>query len=76
MPLDKITALVENKIPVVLVAGGSDLTVPYHENGAYLQKAYEQAGIELLVDIKPERGHHPHGSEALEPVVDFILRHE
>ena len=75
MPLDKIPQLIACKIPVVLVAGGSDRTVPYHENGIYLQKAYENAGLEIEVYIKPECDHHPHGLEDVTPVVDFILKH-
>lgn len=75
MPLDKIPQLIACKIPVVLVAGGSDCVVPYHENGIYLQKAYEAAGLELEVYIKPECDHHPHGLEDVTPVVDFIMKH-
>jgi len=75
MPLDKIPQLIASKIPVVLVAGDSDCVVPYHENGIYLQKAYEAAGLELEVYIKPECDHHPHGLEDVTPVVDFIMKH-
>lgn len=75
MPLDKLPGLVENRIPVVMVAGGSDVTVPYHENGALLEKAYREAGIELSVHIKPECAHHPHGLPTPEKIVDFILLH-
>lgn len=75
MPLDKIPQLLACKVPVVMVAGGSDLTVPYHENGIYLQKAYEDAGLEIEIYIKPECDHHPHGLEDVTPVVDFIMKH-
>lgn len=75
MPLDKIPQLIASKIPVVLVAGDSDCVVPYHENGLYLQKAYETAGMELEVYIKPGCDHHPHGLEDVTPVVDFIMKH-
>ena len=75
MPLDKIPQLIANRIPVVMVAGGSDTVVPYCENGALLQKAYEQAGLECPVYIKPECEHHPHGLENPQPVIEFILNH-
>lgn len=75
MPLDKIPQLIGCKIPVVMVAGGSDRTVPYIENGLYLQTAYEKAGLEFAVYIKPECDHHPHGLEDVTPVVDFIMKH-
>ncbi len=75
MPLDKLPLLVASKIPAVLVAGGSDRTVPYHENGYYLQKAYEDAGLDMEVYIKPQCDHHPHGLQDCKPVIDFILTH-
>ena len=75
MPLDHLPKLVENKIPVVMVAGDSDHVVPYIENGALLQEAYETAGLPLEVTIKPGCDHHPHGLEDPTPVVEFILKH-
>ena len=48
MPLDKLGALVDHRIPVVLVAGDSDQVVPYCENGIFLQRAYKDAGVEIL----------------------------
>lgn len=75
MPLDKIPILMNNRLPVVMVAGGSDYVVPYHENGLMLQQAYEQAGLDLAVYMKPECAHHPHGLEDPTEVVAFILKH-
>lgn len=75
MPMDRIPALVANKIPVVMVAGDSDVVVPYCENGQLLQDAYEKAGLELQVFLKPGCDHHPHGLENPEPVLNFILTH-
>lgn len=75
MPLDKVKQLVAHRIPMVMVAGGSDPVVPYEENGALLQKAYEEAGLECPVYIKPECEHHPHGLENPKPVIEFILNH-
>jgi len=39
MPLDKLPELIRHRIPVILIAGGKDKTVPYHENGALLEQA-------------------------------------
>ena len=75
MPLDMIPTLIENKIPVVLVVGGEDISVPYCENGLLLAEAYRKAGVELEVYMKPTCGHHPHGLEDPTAVVEFILRH-
>lgn len=75
MPLDKIPVLLDNKIPVVLVAGLADRVVPYHENGQYLQRAYEASEIDFECYLKPEGDHHPHGVLNNEPVIKFILTH-
>ncbi len=72
MPLDKLPVLVENRIPVVMVAGDSDRVVPYCENGILLQKAYEKAGIAFELYMKPGCDHHPHGLEDPSPVMAFI----
>jgi len=75
MPLDRLPMLVEHKIPVVMVSGDSDQTVPYCENGVFLEKAYKEAGVEIEVYIKPGGDHHPHGLTDPQVVLDFILRH-
>ena len=75
MPLDKLPVLVENKIPVVIVAGDSDRTVPYCENGVFVEQAYKAAGVEIEVYIKPGGDHHPHGLPDPTVVLDFILKH-
>ena len=74
MPLDVLPILVENKIPTVMVSGDSDQVVPYCENGALLEKAYKDAGVEIEVYIKKGGDHHPHGLENPKVVLDFILR--
>ncbi len=71
-PLDRLEELVKHKIPVVMVYGDADRTVPYVENGAFLEKAYREAGVPLLVIGKPGCDHHPHGLEDPTPVIDFL----
>ncbi len=75
MPMDKIPELVKNKIPVVMVAGGSDPVVPFHENGIMLKKAYEENNLAFAFFMKPECAHHPHGLEDPTPVLTFIEEH-
>lgn len=75
MPLDMVPQLIRARIPVVMVAGGKDRTVPYCENGANLQKAYEKTDIDFRLFIKPDCDHHPHGLEDNQEVVKFILEH-
>lgn len=75
MPLDKLSILTANNIPIVLVSGDSDTVVPFEENGLLVQKAYKDAGTEIAVYIKPGCDHHPHGLPDSTPIVTFILEH-
>lgn len=75
-PLDYIPKLVKHRIPAVIVSGDSDTVVCYEENGIFLQKAYEKAGIPHEVYIKKGGDHHPHGLSDNTPIVDFILKYD
>ena len=72
-PIDKLHILLGNDIPVVLVAGDSDMTVPYAENGAVLTDYYQKNGGRIKFWVKPGCDHHPHGLTGEEAtVVDTI----
>lgn len=73
MPMDKIPALGENKIPVILVAGDSDEIVPYHENGILLEEYYKKRNLPIEVYIKENCNHHPHSLDDPSPIIEFIL---
>lgn len=72
-PIDKIPQLLEYRIPVVLVYGTKDEIVPYHENGYILEQQYRAKGEKLLVIKKEGCGHHPHGVENPENIIDFLI---
>ncbi len=71
-PIDVLPNLINHKIPIILVAGGSDVTVPFCENGIMIERAYKDSGINFELHIKKDCGHHPHGLEDLNIVADFI----
>lgn len=71
-PLDKVHILIENKKPVFMVYGDSDLCVPYCENGISLEKQYREAGATLEIEVKKGCGHHPHGPTDYQRVIDFF----
>ena len=75
MPMDYLPQLVSHRIPAVLVAGDADEIAPFPENGALLQAAYEEAGIPLMVRIKPGANHHPHGLKDPSEVFAFLMEH-
>ncbi len=71
-PIDKMDILLKNDIPIVLVAGDSDVIVPYEENGALLEKYYKENGGRIKVYIKKGCNHHPHGLEDYKKVVEDV----
>lgn len=71
-PLDMLPALIEHHVPAMLVWGDADRTVPFEENGLLLQRAYERAGVPLLVQRKPGCAHHPHGPADLDAAMAFL----
>ena len=72
-PLDKAAALARTgKVPILLVAGLADRSVPYAENGAILKETYKAAGGDLVAIEKPDCDHHPHSLEDPAPIVDWI----
>lgn len=73
-PLDNISKLIENNIPVILVSGDSDTVVPYEENGKFINDMYTENGCTIETIIKNGCDHHPHSLENNIPIIDFILR--
>ena len=75
-PLDNITKLIENKIPVILVCGDSDDVVPYEENGKLFDAIYSKSGLPYKHILKPGCGHHPHSLEDNTEIIDFIMEND
>lgn len=71
-PIDRIPTLIQHKLPVALVYGDSDTTVPYIENGIVLEEMYRAAGLPLFCRGKKGCGHHPHGLEDNTELLAFI----
>lgn len=74
-PIDNVDKIIENKIPVFLVCGDSDKTVPYNENGYYLAEKYEKTDVPFEKIVKPNCGHHPHGLESPERLIEFAEKY-
>lgn len=74
-PLDKISVLIDNNIPVILVYGKKDDVVLYKENGALLESIYKKNGGIINVICKENCNHHPHGLEDSSVIVNFIISH-
>ena len=73
-PLDRAEELAKLNIPVALVAGGADKTVPFDENGLPFAARFRRAGGEIQLIVKPGCDHHPHSLEDPAPVVAFLMK--
>ncbi len=71
-PVDRLDELILSDIPVLLIAGDSDTTVPYEENGKLMADAYKKAGKNITVILKENCGHHPHSLEDTKPIEGFV----
>lgn len=74
-PADHIDELLQYDIPIFLIAGDSDDTVPYHENGKYLAEKYQAAHGKLYTVIKRGCNHHPHRLEDQTPLINFTYKY-
>lgn len=71
-PIENYENLAKSGVPVLLVAGDSDKTVPYKENGAIYSKRFFDSGGNMRTIIKKGCDHHPHGLEDPSEIVKFI----
>ena len=74
-PVDRIDAVAKAGIPILLIAGDADETVPLPENGGRLKRRYDELGGVCETIIKPGGKHHPHSLPDPTPIVDFIAKH-
>lgn len=70
-PLDNLEPLVAYDIPIFLVSGDSDNTVPYIENGRLVYEFYKKHNADINLILKPGCDHHPHGLDNVEPLVTW-----
>ncbi|MCO8121527.1 alpha-L-fucosidase [Stieleria sp. TO1_6] len=72
-PIDKLESLAKAGVPILMVCGSNDSTVPYEENDALLEERYKKLGgsIEVIVEDKG----HTHGMDDPTPILEFIQKH-
>lgn len=71
-PIDHLTEFAENGIPVLLIAGDKDLSVPFNENGKIMLEYYRAKNKKIRFYLKKGAGHHPHSLEDVKPILEFI----
>ncbi len=74
-PIDRAPEILAANIPIIMVAGDSDVVVPYNENGKHLAELYRRGGGTLVEIIKPGCNHHPHGLDDNTPIIEFIEKY-
>lgn len=73
-PVDNYENLAKSGVPLLLIAGDSDKTVPFNENGKIYAQRFQRAGGNVTITIKKGCDHHPHGLANPAPTVDFIIK--
>ncbi len=71
-PIDKLDEFSLSKLPILLVAGLKDATVPYNENGKIMADFYARKDLPITVITKPDCDHHPHSLDDVAPIINFV----
>lgn len=72
-PIDGLESLAAAKVPVFLVLGMKDDVVPPKLHADVLEARYKVLGGTVRRWEKPGAGHHPHGLDQVQPLVDAVL---
>ena len=72
-PVDNLALLAKAGIPLVHTSGTEDEVVPVEENTDIVESRYRKLGGLIKVFRHPG-GHHPHGLENPETLINFILK--
>ena len=73
-PIDGLEPLAKAKVPLFFVLGEDDETVPIAENALLLTERYRALGGEVKIWKKPNSGHHPHGLDPVDPLLNALLK--
>jgi len=74
-PLNNLQGMLDQKVPIFIVHGDSDIPVPLNENTGVLKERYEAGGGPITVKVIPGKGHEviPEYFECPE-LLDFVLK--
>ncbi len=73
-PLARLAPVLRQRLPMAIVAGAKDRTVPWEGNGARLVEMLSAHEVPHQVWLKPECDHHPHSLEDGAPVVEYLVK--
>ena len=70
-PVDKLEEFFALSIPLLVVAGDSDATVPFEENAGRLIEYANANGYDITYIVEEGKDHHPHSLTDVSVIVDF-----
>ncbi len=73
-PIDKLEEFVALGIPLLVVAGDSDATVPFEDNAGRLIEYALANGHDITYVVEEGKDHHPHSLTDVTLIVDFCKR--
>ena len=71
-PVDTVAEFAQYDIPLLIVAGDKDESVPIEKNTYVFEEYYKSIGKSFHLIVKAGAGHHPHSLEDVSPIVEFI----
>lgn len=71
-PMAHLEPIAAASIPILVVTGDADKTVPHLENAVMLQQKFRALGGKLELILKPGADHHPHGLPDPAAIVNFV----
>lgn len=72
MPAKRGAELAKKQIPIIIVTGDDDQSVPFFEVTYPFMRDFQTNGGDLLLIMKPGCGHHPHSTHHPECVMAFL----
>ncbi|MBQ8381150.1 MAG: prolyl oligopeptidase family serine peptidase, partial [Clostridia bacterium] len=70
-PIDKLEEFFALNIPLLIVAGDSDVTVPFEDNAGRLIEYAKANGHTVKYIVKPGADHHPHSLDDVTEILEF-----
>lgn len=71
-PIDYLEEFSKNNLPVFIVAGDSDKTVPPKENCEIMVQYYKEHHLKIDYIVKRGCDHHPHSLDDVTPIINFV----
>jgi lysophospholipase L1-like esterase len=73
-PVDKVSAIVKGKYPILILCADADEEVSPQDNTLLFEQQVRKLNGDITVMHKPGFKHHPHSLPNPAPIVDFILK--